>query len=242
MWDPFIQNLCESELIMNKTYIERNRYLSTYSKNKVVTDSFIQKYRGLTRGTVEHILQLSECLVEIKQKEKSGELNCYDIKYFCHSVGITQKGSTFRKFMCIGQRVDEFREYLDKLPNSYTVLYEITTLDPDKFEELMSNNSIHSYITLKDIKRLGGKVPSVNNSIKTPTPLVTPNQMKKIIKSINRFTITVSRDIPKIEFDSFIEYLNNLQKKELVQFEIPQTTEYIDDEIKDITNDELVTL
>ena len=232
----------KSELIMTKTYIERNKYLSTYSKNKVVTDSFIQKYRGLTRGTVEHILQLSECVVEIKQKEKSGELNCYDIQYFCHSVGITEKGSTFRKFMCIGQRVEEFREYLDKLPNSYTVLYEITTLDPDKFEELMDNNEIHSYVTLKDIKRLGGKVPTVNNSIKTPTPLVTPSQMKKLIKSINRFTITVSRDIPKNEFDSFIEYLNNLQKKELVQFEIPQTTGYIDDETEDITDEELVTV
>jgi hypothetical protein len=66
--------------------------------------------------------------------------------------------------------------------------------------------------------------------------------MKKLIKSINRFTITVSRDIPKSEFDSFIEYLNNLQKKELVHFEVPQNTGYIDDETEDITDEELVTL
>ena len=231
-----------SELEMTKTYIERNKYLSTYSKNKDVTDGFIQKYRGLTRGTVEQILELSKCVVEIKQKEKSGELNCYDIQYFCHSVGITEKGSTFRKFMCIGQRVEEFRQYLDKLPNSYTVLYEITTLDPDKFEELMSNNSIHSYVTLKDIKMLSGKVPTVNNSVKNHSSLVTTNQMKKLIKSINRFTITVSRDIPKSEFDSFIEYLENLQKKELVHFEVPQTTGYIDDKTEDITDEKLVTL
>ena len=224
---------------MTKTYIERNKYLSTYSKNKVVTDSFIQKYRGLTRSTVEHILQLSECVVDIKQKEKSGELNCYDIQYFCHSVGITEKGSTFRKFMCIGQRVEQFRQYLEKLPNSYTVLYEITTLDPDLFETLMENGNIHSYITLKDIKRLSGKVPCVN---KSSNSLVTPSQMKKLIKSINRFTITVSRDIPKSEFDSFIDYLNSLQKKELVEFEIPQTTEFVDDETDDVIDEELVTV
>ena len=63
--------------------------------------------------------------------------------------------------------------------------------------------------------------------------------MKKLIKSINRFTITVSRDIPKNEFDSFIEYLDNLQKKQLVHFEIPQTTEYVEDETEDNIDKEL---
>lgn len=227
---------------MTKTYIQRNNYLSTYSKNKDITESFIERYRGLTKGTVEQILKLSECIVEIKQKHKSGVLNSYDIQYFCHSVGITENGSTFRKFMCIGQRANEFRKYLGKLPNSYTVLYEITTLDPDRFEELMDNNDIHSYVTLKDIKKIGGKVPAVNNTINTTTPLVTPNQMKKLIKSINRFTITVSRNISEGEFDSFIEYLNNLQKRELVQFDIPRTTECVYAKTNESMDEELVNV
>jgi len=84
------------------------------------------------------------------------------MKYFCFSVGLTREGSTFRKFERIGSCVDKFRTYIDKLPDSYTTLYEITTLDDELFEQLMENNEIHSYVTLKDIKRLGNKV--TNNS------------------------------------------------------------------------------
>lgn len=221
---------------MSKSFVEKNQYLSKYSKNKKMTDEFIEKYRNLTKGTVEHILQISECVRDIKFKEKSGELNDYDMKYFCHSIGITEGSSTFRKFMCISERVDVFRKYLDKLPDSYTVLYQITTLDPDKFEELMSNNLINSYVTLKDIKQLSGKVPSMNNSSQSSNTIVSPSQMSKYIKSINRFTISVSRDIPKKDFDSIIELLENLQKKQYVNFEIPTVTSYLDDE------EELVSL
>lgn len=219
---------------MGKSYIERNHYLSKYSKNQKVTDEYIQRYRNLTKGTVEHILQMSECVVEMKQKEKSGELNDYDMKYFCHSVGITEGSSTFRKFERIGVCVEQFRKYLDKLPNSYTVLYEITTLDPEKFEELMTNEEIHSLVTLKDVKKLGGKVPPVNNTPKVP--LVTNHQMKKLIQSINKFTISVSRDIPKTDFDLIIKFLEQLQEKRFIEFEIPQVTEYLEDDVgeKDI--------
>jgi hypothetical protein len=190
---------------MKKTNIEKNQYLSKYSKNKKITDEYIKKYRDSTKGTVEHILQMSECVKEMKLKEKSGVLNDYDMKYFCHSVGITEGGSTFRKFMRISECVESFRKYLDKLPNSYTVLYEITTLDPDKFEELMSNNDIHSYVTLKDIKQLGNKIlnniPSsdevsftvkFNKSIKDETK----ESLKTIIEDLKTLS-EIKIEIPK---------------------------------------------
>ena len=225
--------------ISNKTKLE---IYKTKCKDLTTVNGYIQYYQQFTRSTVENILKLSCLINEMKEKENSGELNESDVKFFCLSVGLNRKGSTFRKFEQIGKHSETFWKYVDKLPDSYTVLYEITTLDSDRFEELMSNNQITSYVTLKDIKMLSGKVPTVNNSVKNHSSLVTTNQMKKLIKSINRFTITVSRDIPKNEFDSFIEYLNNLQKKELVQFEIPQTTGYIDDETEDITDEKIVTL
>jgi len=190
---------------MSKTYIEKTQYLSKYSKNQKITEEFIEKYRNLTKGTVEHILQMSECVREMKLKEKSGELNSYDMKYFCHSIGITEGSSTFRKFMCISERVNVFRKYLDKLPDSYTVLYKITTLDPDKFEELMSNNLIHSYVTLKDIEQLGNKKSS---------NLQNPDEVS--------FTVTFDKSLPDSKKDTLISIINELVSMNEIKIDVPK--------------------
>ncbi|QWE06388.1 hypothetical protein [Polynucleobacter sp. JS-JIR-5-A7] len=218
--------------------------LQTYQttcKNMTVVNEYITSFQQYTRNTVENILKLSSLIVEMKEKEKSGELDKTDMNYFCFSVGLKRDGSTFRKFEQIGKHSEIFWKYVDKLPDSYTVLYEITTLDPDKFEELMCNDEIHSYVTLRDVKRLGGKVPNMNSSNKFSSSSVSPVQMKKLIKSINRFTITVSRDIPKTEFDSIIKFLDKLQEKQLVRFEIPQITEYQEDD-ENVVDEEVVTM
>jgi hypothetical protein len=131
----------------------------------------------------------------MKEKEKTGELDKTDMKYFCFSVGLNRDGSTFRKFEQIGKHSETFWKYVDKLPDSYTVLYEITTLDSDRFEELMSNNQITSYVTLKDIKELGNKL------VKTQTDEVSFKVSfdKKVNKSTKESLISIIRDLSSLE-------------------------------------------
>ena len=172
--------------------------LQTYQsncKNLTVVNEYITYYQQYTRNTVENILKLSSLIVEMKEKEKSGELDKTDMNYFCFSVGLTREGSTFRKFEQIGKHSETFWKYVDKLPDSYTVLYEITTLDSDRFEELMSNNQITSYVTLKDIKELGNKL------IKTQTDEVSFKVIfdKKVNKSTKESLISIIRDLSFLE-------------------------------------------
>ena len=172
--------------------------LQTYQttcKNLTVVNEYITYYQQYTRNTVENILKLSSLIVEMKEKEKSGELDKTDMNYFCFSVGLTRDGSTFRKFEQIGKHSETFWKYVDKLPDSYTVLYEITTLDSDRFEELMSNNQITSYVTLKDIKELGNKL------VKTQTDEVSFKVSfdKKVNKSTKESLISIIRDLSSLE-------------------------------------------
>lgn len=172
--------------------------LQTYQttcKNLTVVNEYITYYQQYTRNTVENILKLSSLIVEMKEKEKSGELDKTDMNYFCFSVGLKREGSTFRKFEQIGKHSETFWKYVDKLPDSYTVLYEITTLDSDKFEELMSNNQITSYVTLKDIKELGNKL------VKTQTDEVSFKVSfdKKVNKSTKESLISIIRDLSSLE-------------------------------------------
>jgi hypothetical protein len=181
---------------------------------------------------VENILRLSSLIVEMKEKEKSGELDQTDMKYFCFSVGLKRDGSTFRKFEQIGKHSETFWKYVDKLPDSYTVLYEITTLDSDKFEELMSNNQITSYVTLKDIKELGNKVSNVTKS-------------KDELNFNVRFNL---KSFPKDELKKFgtvIKYLYQMDQKNIIELIVPKDqigkyglTSNWDDKKKCFVNDE----
>ena len=185
----------ESELIMKLSNQLQLQTYQTTCKNLTVVNEYITYYQQYTRNTVENILKLSSLIVEMKEKEKSGELDKTDMKYFCFSVGLTREGSTFRKFEQIGKHSETFWKYVDKLPDSYTVLYEITTLDSDRFEELISNNQITSYVTLKDIKELGNKL------VKTQTDEVSFKVSfdKKVNKSTKESLISIIRDLSSLE-------------------------------------------
>lgn len=196
-------------------------------KNQSVVENYIQTFQQYTKDTVENILKLGSLVLEMKNKRDKGDLDDSDMNYFCFSVGLNEKSSNFRKFKRIGECAGQFRKYLDKLPDSYTVLYEITTLDPDLFEVLMNNDEIHSYVTLRDVKKLAGKVPPRNNFLSSS---ISVGRMRSFIKLINKFTINVSRDIPKKELDTILDFLQNLQNKKFINFEVPQITECVDEE------------
>ena len=195
MCENFIQKIIESELIMKLSNQLQHQTYQTTCKNLTVVNEYITYYQQYTRNTVENILKLSSLIVEMKEKEKSGELDKTDMNYFCFSVGLTRDGSTFRKFKQIGKHSETFWKYVDKLPDSYTVLYEITTLDSDRFEELISNNQITSYVTLKDIKELGNKL------VKTQTDEVSFKVSfdKKVNKSTKESLISIIRDLSSLE-------------------------------------------
>jgi len=186
--------------------------LQTYQttcKNMTVVNKYITYYQQYTRNTVENILKLSSLIVEMKEKEKSGELDKTDMKYFCFSVGLKRDGSTFRKFEQIGKHSQTFWKYVDKLPDSYTVLYEITTLDSDKFEELMSNNQITSYVTLKDIKELGNKISSK------------PKSKDELTFNVKFDLKTIPEDEMK-KFGTVIKYLYQISRKNIIEFNVPK--------------------
>jgi len=207
---------------------KKQKYLQNCKNHKIV-ENYIKTFQQYTKDTVENILKLGSLVLEMKTKKDNGQLDQSDMDYFCFSVGLREEGSNFRKFKRLGDCAEKFRRYLDKLPDSYTVLYEIATLDSDLFEELMNNNEIHSYVTLKDVQKLAGKVPSVNKITGFSSSSVTKGCMRSSMKSINKFTINISGDISKTEFDSILDFLQKMQSKKLINFEMPQITHYLND-------------
>jgi hypothetical protein len=147
------------------TPVQKFHNLQSKVTNKDIIDSMIESYLTQTKSAVENILVMCETVRDVAEKLKDQEIDSNDVQYFCISVGLESfDSSQFRKYRCIADHADSFRKYLDRLPSAYTILYEITTLDVEKFEQLMTDIQINGRITIKDVRRLKGKSLNVSNS------------------------------------------------------------------------------
>ncbi len=128
--------------------------ISEKCKNKKLMDSLIADYQDSTKSAVENILKMCKSVKNIDDKFKNKEINDFDISYFCAKVNLERSSSTYRKYRKIGEHASRFDKYVDLLPSAYTVLFQIATLDLDKFEELVEANKITPSLSLEDIKKI----------------------------------------------------------------------------------------
>ncbi len=165
--------------------------LSLKCADKNYVDSLILQYNTEAKFAVEKTIAMCKAVFDLHNGEKSGALNKHDVDYFCMSVKLRKNGSQYRKCICIGQSAEIFQNYLDRIPQAISVLYEITTLDSEKFAELIDKNLIDQSTSLQKLKILAGKPVAKNKQL-------------------------VDKDVLKIEFD--IKNLSIDSAKSLIDF------------------------
>ena len=82
---------------------------------------------------------------------------------FCQEVGIEHNGPTFRKLRKIGQQSARFLPVIDRVPNSWTTVYELAKLDHDQFTSIVEAEALTATSTMKELKAFiedGDKKPS----------------------------------------------------------------------------------
>lgn len=125
-------------------------------------EQYIERYRSHAKRTVESILRLGETIVEAEQ-----QLSRIDIMIFCQEVGIEHNGPTFRKLRKIGQQSARFLPVLDRVPNSWTTVYELAKMDKDQFTSIVEAEALTATATMKELKAFidtGKKKPSTTVS------------------------------------------------------------------------------
>ena len=205
--------------------------------NKGIADEYVRRYQQSTKNAIEGILHMGEAVYEIYTKFKSKELSDGDLDYFCKSVNLDSKGSTFRKYKSIGRNADKFRLYMDKLPSSFSVLYEMATLDADDFERYVVRTSFSKETTLEHLKKMMNKssVLAKNKLLNPPSLRSKPLTLSRVINKINRFEISIVRDLPKSDFDRVVETLSDYRNKGWIRFEDPEITESLN-EVLDVSD------
>ena len=145
---------------MKLTAVQKYEKLALKLSNPNLIKELIAKYQNDTKNAVKNILNMCLTVKELHEKVKSKELTATDLDYFCTTVSLDKDSSTFRKYLCIADKAEMFEKYLERVPASYTILYEITTLDADQFDLLIESKQLNNFITLKEVKKISGKQSS----------------------------------------------------------------------------------
>jgi hypothetical protein len=124
---------------------------------------------------------------------------------------------------------------MDRLPSTFSVLYEMATLDADDFERFVVKTTFSKGLSLEHLKKLMNKssVLTVNKLLNPPSLRVKQFALSKIIKKTNRFEISIVRDLPISDFDQIVETLTDYRNKGWIQFDDPEITEYLN-EVSDV--------
>lgn len=191
------------------TYIDNIIKSNRTTTNLTVVESdltpevqkYSQQFLSFAKASTENTIAMCELLnrakVEFKQKEKNNKNKLFNA--LCTTIGYTKGANdpTIKKFVRIGESAERFKPYIDRLPNSWTTLYEITQLDSDLFDQAIENGAIN-------IKMIGREVKSLKNASQ-PDSAASPTVQKPAI------SITLEADTDKAVIEALYKELELLK-------------------------------
>jgi hypothetical protein len=157
---------------------------STETKGQMLANRF----NVLMTKTAESILEMGLIAYEANKLSK-GEHNEFSRNVRIKSI------STMKKLSAIGDKYDQFREYLAVLPPNWTTLYELTQMPTDDFEDACKTNRINPTMTGKEVGLLLGKTSSL---IKKTNPPITSHGYEGIGIYVQCRSISQAADLEKV--------------------------------------------
>lgn len=142
------------------------------------TQEFLSFAKASTENTIAMCELLNRAKVEFREKEQNNKNKLFNM--LCESIGYPKGANdpTIKKYVRIGESAERFRPYIDRLPNSWTTLYEITQLDSKTFDDAIDNGTINIKMIGRDVKTL----KQINN----------PNATKKIADKSKKAAIQIT--------------------------------------------------
>jgi hypothetical protein len=73
---------------------------------------------------------------------------------FLDQVGLDKKGATYKKLKMIGLRSARLRQHESKLPNAWTTLYKLASLNVTDFDKVVEAEVLSPFVTAAEINRV----------------------------------------------------------------------------------------
>src|SRR5882724_7317115 len=107
---------------------------------------YIKRYCSHWKASAASYISLSETV-----KEAEDKLSKADLRVFHDTVGLDPKGSTYRKFLTIADAADWLRANVEKLPSSWTTMYDVAKLTPSERKKILDTDVLKPSLTAEEL-------------------------------------------------------------------------------------------
>lgn len=147
------KEIMETSLEASESGITANPVSAPTNANQqlvvVTVNEYIRRFNEFRNKTAESHIKMGSVVC-------AAHTNLSDVQFdrFCKYIGFDSKSSTIRKFMKIGKQAELLSKFLDKLPSSWTSLYQLVQLDSAILESALVDGTITHDISGTSIQKL----------------------------------------------------------------------------------------
>ena len=166
-----------------------------------IIHQYITEFTQFSRKTAESIIQMGLVVYEAKSK-----LSSDDFEIFCKGIRFNTNSSSIRKLHLIGEKYELLKAHVDKLPSSWTTIYQLSQASKEIFKKIIHDASVNPTMT-------GSRAKLLISRFSNPDPkLTTPTKSNFSQKANDGFNLIVTFDfapdnVEVIEFESSINAL-----------------------------------
>ena len=148
-----------------------------------IIHQYITEFTLFSRKTAESIIQMGLVVYEAKSK-----LSSDDFEIFCKGIRFNTNSSSIRKLHLIGEKYELLNAHVDKLPSSWTTIYQLSQASKELFEKIIQDVSVNPTMT-------GYKAKLLIKQFSNPDPKTTLSaKLPFIPKENDGFHLTVTFD------------------------------------------------
>lgn len=181
------------------------------------------KFNGYAKKTAESVLEMARVVSDMKAQDDKSEF-----EKFCGLIGYKSDSSTIRKFIQIGSKYDQLFAKVDKLPNTWTTVYQIALLSDDKFASKIEEGVINPRLAGTNVRKDLG-LPA----LRKPKAVLADDAVIDVVPNgtVNEFSFKVR--LPNCPDDAVSKKLKRILKElKEINFEVEES-----ESLQDILND-----
>jgi hypothetical protein len=107
---------------------------------------FVQGYYDFMKDAADIYVRKCQLVLEAER-----DLPAEAVQQFFDRIRLPRNSGTYRKVRKIAEAGDRLLRVADKLPDSWTTLYQLAKMEPHVFDELVQDDVLHPDITAADL-------------------------------------------------------------------------------------------